>query len=374
MSGLRVGLESTSLLGPRTGIGTFTAGLARELVDLDLHLTLFALTWRGRHDLGAAAAELGAGGARVVTRPAPARPLRACWKRVEQPPIEWWAGPLDVVHGPNYVVPPTRRAARVVSVHDLTPMLFPELCTRDTLAYPRLVRRAAEHGAWLQVATNHVAGELADWLGWQPDRLAVIPVGAPDAQLGDGTAGRRIAGFDRYVLALGTVEPRKNMPLLVAAFDEVAAQRPGLGLVIAGPQGWGEQALTEALGRARHRGQVRRLGWVDAADRAHLLAGARALAYPSRYEGFGIPPLEAMAAGTPVVTSDQGTLVEVTADAALHVPVDAVEPLAEALATLDSDEARRAELIEAGRRRAAHFTWGGIGRAMAELYGRAARG
>lgn len=369
---LRVGLEATSLLGARTGIGTFTAGLARGLSDAGrVDLSLFALTWRGRRGLGPAARDLGIE-ARVVTRPAPARPLREAWKRGEAPPVEWWTGPLEVVHGPNYVTPPARRAARVVSVHDLTPMRFPELCTRDTLDYPRLVRRAAEHGAWLHVATDHVAGEVGEWLGWAPERLVVVPVGAPDALRGDAAAGRRLAGHDRYVLALGTVEPRKNLPLLVAAFDEAAAARPGLGLVIAGPEGWGEAALQEALGRARHAAQVNRLGWVTGEQRADLLAGARCLAYPSRYEGFGIPPLEAMAVGTPVVTSDQGTLVEVTGDAALHVGVDDAPALAEALVTLDVDEGRRAALADAGRRQAAGYTWPGIAEAMAAVYQRAA--
>src|SRR5690606_5658970 len=129
---------------------------------------------------------------------------------------------------------------------------------------------------------------------------------------------------------------------------------------IAGPEGWGEEALQSALAGARHAHRVRRLGWVSAEDRAHLLTGARCLAYPSRYEGFGIPPLEAMATGTPVVTSDQGTLVEVTADAALHVPVDDAAALAEALVALDADEERRAALVAAGHRRAATFTWEGI--------------
>ncbi|MPY93251.1 MAG: glycosyltransferase [Acidimicrobiia bacterium] len=374
MSRLRVGLEATSLLGPRTGIGTYTAGLARALGEAGrVDLVLFALTWRGRHGLGRAAAELGLD-ARVVTRPAPARPLRESWKRAEAPTLEWWTGSLDVVHGPNYVVPPTRRAARVVSVHDLTPMLFPELCTRDTLDYPRLVRRAAEHGAWLQVATRHVAGELGEWLGWEPERLAVVPVGAPAAVTGDPAIGRRLAGFERYVLALGTVEPRKNLPLLVEAFDRAAPERPGLGLVIAGPAGWGEEALQAALGRARHADRVRRLGWVSADDRSHLLTGARCLAYPSRYEGFGIPPLEAMASGTPVVTSDQGTVVEVTAGAALHAAVDDASELAAALVTLDADEGRRAALVAAGRLRAATFTWEGIASAMTRLYERAAKG
>ncbi len=370
---LRLGLDATSLLGPRTGIGTYTAGLARALADAGrVHLTLFALTWRGRDGLGAAAEELGVR-ARIVTRPAPARPLREAWKRADLPPLEWWTGPLDVVHGPNYVVPPTRRAAQVVSVHDLTPMLFPELCTRDTLDYPRLVRRAADRGATLQVATHQVARELTDWLGRTPERLAVVPVGAPAPQAGDAAAGRALAGFDRYVLALGTVEPRKNMPLLVEAFDRAAGERPGLGLVIAGPPGWGEDELTAAVAGAHHRDSINRVGYVTVEQRGDLLRGARCLAYPSRYEGFGIPPLEAMATGTPVVTSDQATLVEVTGDAALHAAVGDADELAAALVRLDGDEDLREMLVGRGLACASTYTWEGIAAAMTDVYEAAGR-
>ena len=149
----------------------------------------------------------------------PARPLRAAWRLADHPVTELWTGAVDVVWGPNFVVPPARRAAEVVTVHDLTPLHFPELCHRDTLAYPALVRRAVARGALVQTDSEAVAAEVRDWLGVAPERVVAVPLGVDPPATGDPAAGRRRAGAARYVLALGTVEPRKDLPTLVAAFD-----------------------------------------------------------------------------------------------------------------------------------------------------------
>src|SRR5947209_3258652 len=142
---LRVALDATPLLGTRTGVGAFTAGTLEALSEhTSLELLAFALTWRGRGDLDVVLPL----GVKRVQRPMAARPLRFAWRHVDAPSIERWTGRVDVVHGTNFVVPPARRAARVVTVHDLTPLRYPELCTRDTLAYPDLLRRAVRRGAW----------------------------------------------------------------------------------------------------------------------------------------------------------------------------------------------------------------------------------
>jgi glycosyltransferase involved in cell wall biosynthesis len=373
---IRVAVDVTSLLGHETGVGSFAREVVRRLAPrTDLDLRLFTVTWRGRDRVAAIAAELGLPPDMVATRPLAARPARELWKRVDGPPIEWWTGPVDVVWGPNFVVPPTRSAARVATVHDLTPLHLPELCTRDTLDYPVLIRRAVRRGAYLQTDSRAIAHEVRHWLrlpAEQADRIVAVPLGVSAVGGGDAEAGRRRAGARDYVLALGTVEPRKDLPTLVRAFDRAAAQRPDLHLVVAGPDGWGVEAFDAAVAAARHRERVRRSGWVDGPARADLLAGARALAYPSRYEGFGLPPLEAMALGVPVVTSDLPVLEEVTGDAALHVPVGDADALAGALVRLDTDAALRADLAARGRARARCFTWDSCAEGIAALLKRAA--
>ncbi len=366
---LRVALDATPLLGPRTGVGNFTAALLEHLADrADVAVSGYGVTWRGRRRL---AAVLPAG-VRACSRPMAARPLRWAWERHDGPPIEWWTGRLDVVHGTNFVVPPTSRGAAVVTVHDLTPLRFPELCDPASLAYPTLVRRALARGAWVHAVSRFVASEVVDLLGADPDRVVAVHSGVPALRPADPADGHRLAGADRYVLALGTVEPRKDLPGLVQAFDTVAAARPELRLVLAGPDGWGSEALAQAVDVARHRDRVVRLGWVGVDQRAALLAGASVLAYPSRYEGFGFPPLEAMAIGVPVVATTAGALPEVVGDAATLVPVGDVDALAGALAALLDDPQLRATHVEAGHRRVAGYDWDRTAVAMVELYRRAA--
>jgi len=400
---LRLAVDATPLLGARTGVGTFTScALGALAARPDLDVRAFAVSWRRRRGI---IPHLPAG-VGVVERGMPARPLHLAWRRVDAPTLEWWTGPLDVVHGTNFVVPPTRHAARVVTVHDLTTVHFPALCDPATLAYPALVRRALARGGWVHTPSRFVAAEVVEVLGADPDRVRAVhhgvpPVGgdgaAPSTGAHDGAAPANgaadraapedgaasptggapeatsgSAGSRPYVLALGTIEPRKDLPSLVRAFDAVAGERPDLELVVAGPDGWGVGAFEAAVEAARHRGRVRRVGWLAGRDRDRLLRGAHVFAYPSLYEGFGLPPLEAMAAGVPVVTTTAGALPEVVGDAAVLVPVGDVDSLAEALARVVDDDDVRAGLVERGRRRVAAFSWESCAEGLAGVYHEAA--
>lgn len=373
---LRVALDATPLLGRATGVGVFCQGALGALAGRPgVDVRAFAVSWRRRGGIDAALPE----GVTAVQHPMPARPLHALWAHADLPPLEWFVGSVDVAHGTNFVVPPTRRAAAVVSVHDLTPLRYPELCDDATLAYPGLIGRALRRGAWVHADSAFVAAEVVEAFGADPERVQVVHPGVPALpDLAPDEVRQVLArmlppGTERYCLAIGTAEPRKDLPGLVRAFDTVAAHQADVALVLAGPPGWGEEAVEEAVAASPARRRIVRTGWVEQHDLAALLSGASVLAYPSLYEGFGFPPLQAMRAGVPVVATRAGSLPEVLGDGALLVNPGDVDALAAALDACLGDPALRASLVAAGSARSAGYSWERCGAGLEALY-RAAAG
>jgi glycosyltransferase involved in cell wall biosynthesis len=349
----------------RTGVGQVTGHLVGSLAArADVEVVAYAVSRSGRRLLDG----LLPAGVRAGTSPIPARAAVAAWRHVPYPRLESWTGPVDVLHATNYVAPPTRSPA-VVTVHDLTFVRHPELCEPwARRAFAPLVSRAVRRGATLHVVSDFVRDEVLEIYGVPPHQVVRVYLGLAATGGGDALAGRRLTGADRYVLALGAIEPRKNLPRLVAAFDRVAGRDPGLRLVVAGPDGWGFEAFTDAVAAAQHRDRIVRLGYVEDAQRRDLLAGATALAYPSLYEGFGHPPLEAMGAGVPVVAARAGALPEVLGDAAvLTDPLD-VDGLADAIEQVVSDEDLRTELVDRGLARVDRYSWSRAADELVALY------
>jgi glycosyltransferase involved in cell wall biosynthesis len=281
----------------------------------------------------------------VSRLPLARRPLVAAWERGLPPRVRG-----DVVHAPTPLFGPTR-GALVVTVHDAVPWTHPSTLTRRGVAWHRrMVERAATEAALVVVPTQAVADELAHHLRL-PDVLVVGEGVSGDLAL-PPDADERAAALglpDRFLLTVATLEPRKGLEQLVAALARVPAAPP---LLCVGQPGWGGVQVADVA--SRYGVDVRALGRVPDADLAVLLSRASALVVPSLAEGFGLPLLEGMAAGTPVLTSDAPALVEVGAGAALAVPL---EQLPDGLAQVLDDGALRARLAAAGPVRAADFSW-----------------
>ena len=364
-------MDALPLLGSPTGVGAFCLGALRSLSQQEeLRVTAFAVT-RGR---SADVRERLPSGVALAQGPMPARPLHALWSRCPLPPLELFVGNVDVVHGTNSQVPPTFRAAPVVTVHDLTPVRFPELTNRLSPDYRALIHLALRRGAWVHTDSEFVAREVIDTFGVPAYRVRGVAPGIPPLPALTQEVARSVVEQElgqeppRYLLAVGTAEPRKDLPGLVRAFDDVARQDPDLRLVLVGAPGWGEHALTESIDAAQYRDRIVRTGWVGDVTLSAFLTRAAVLVYPSIYEGFGFPPLQAMAAGVPVVASSAGSLPEVLGGAAWLFEQGDHDKLVAALLRTLRDDVVRERLVRKGHARADMFNWSQFGLGMSKLY------
>jgi glycosyltransferase involved in cell wall biosynthesis len=277
---------------------------------------------------------------------------RTSWSRLGRPPVEVGVGPLDVFHFSDWMYPPQRGGLRATTVHDLVPLRFPEWVEPTTLRMHRLkYENTARTCDRVFVNSRFTGSEVVELLG-VPERRVVVAYPGIDPRFRPD--GERADLGGPYVLGVSTLEPRKNLPALVAAFGVLRQRRPELTLVLAGLEGWEERPLA-AEG-------VRLLGFVSDEELARFYRGASAFAYPSRFEGFGIPIVEALASGTPAVVSSHPSLDEASGDAALRADPDDPEAFAAALeAALDSPRGMGVE-------HAARFTWRACGEAVLAGY------
>jgi glycosyltransferase involved in cell wall biosynthesis len=322
---MRVGLDVSPLVQTRAGTARYVRGLQQHAEGVDYVPLRFG----------------GAGRPVAVLRDAAWYPLLLP-RRTKT---------LDLLHCPTFRAPLRSPVPLVVTVHDLAVLRHPETFNRWTRTYSRVaVPRVARAAARVIAVSEFTRAETLSLLGVDPGRVDVVPNGIEPAFTAEGPAAE-----GDYLLAVGTLEPRKNLGRVAEA-----ARRLGVELRIAGARGWGNVALPT---------HVRTLGFISDEELARLYRGARCLVYPSLYEGFGIPILEAMACGTPVVTSRGGATEETAGGAA--VLVDPRDP-ASIAAGIEDAQQRRDELRGAGFARARQFSWAESARATVAVYREAA--
>lgn len=336
---MRVAYDCGPLLDASTGVGRYTRELGGALEARGVELARYAVSYGGPQTPG------------VARWRVPARVMQAAWKRLDLPAVTRLTGPTDLVHGTNFILPALGGRPGVLTVHDLSFFRSDTFPGGERLR--TLVPWSVSRAAVVLTPTRAIAGELMERYGLEEGRIVVTPEGVSPSFFGaaplSATALGAMGTGERLVVAAGTLEPRKNLARLLEAWRAARLADKGWTLLVAGPPGWGPE-LAPTPG-------VSLLGWLGDETLPGLLAAAEFFCYPSLYEGFGLPPLEAMAAGTPVLAGGYSAASEVLGEAALIVdPLD-VDALGGALERLASDDDLRQRLGRAGRRRAAGYSW-----------------
>ncbi len=354
---MRVLIDYRPALSERSGVGEYAHRLVCALLarfpprntDRPLDLTLFSSSWKDRltplSDLA---------GASIVDCRVPVSVLNFAWHRLDWPKAETLTGrAFDVTHSLHPLLMPSHDSARIVTIHDLNFLNYPQ-GTRAEIRrdYPVFVRAHAHRADRILTISDYTAREIERRLGVPRDRIAVCHPGAP-------AWPARTASPDRgYVLFLGTLEPRKNIGGLLDAYERLAARRRDLPqLLLAGRATDAARGWLERLTKAPLEGLVKHIGYVQPDDRRSLYEGARLLVQPSFDEGFGLPVLEAMTVGVPVVASERGAIPEVLGDAGLLIDPDEPDALAGAIERMIDDGALAAASAAKGADRARRFTW-----------------
>ncbi len=366
---MRIAIDATPLIAQPTGVGTFVAGLIDSLKGFanpglapskitgtngSIEVVEYALNTPQRFRNWLKTRQNGTGRINPERHMMWLPPSVAPWMWRYLPiPVERKLGSLDVVHGTSFMVPPARSALRVVTVHDLTYLMRDEVPRRVSW-WDYYVRQAIDTGAVVHTQSQYVADEVAQH--YNTERIgAVRPAVEPRDPEYIAALRQGRESDPPYILALGFSQPRKRLPLLVSAFEQAYKQLSGQGLDcqlrIVGPPGLDEAAVLERIGQlpSSIRARVDRRGWVPAQERDRLLTRAAVLAFPSIYEGFGYPALEAMALEVPVVAAAAGSLPEAVGDAALLVPPDDVQALTQALVQVVSSVDLQADLKRKGK-------------------------
>jgi len=355
---MRIGIDFTPAIQQQAGIGRYTRELVRALARLDTVQPVRAVPGKP----GRERSQPASGPITSAFGPSPSPiagwPFSGSGLRLPVP-VETFTGAVDIFHSPDFVLPPVRRARTVLTVHDLSFLTTPQTSEPALRAYlSEAVPRAVARADHILADSRSTKRDLVTHLNADPEKITVVYPGVdPRFQRLEEPAIAEVRtryGLERpFVLSVGTLQPRKNYPTLIEAFARLSS----VDLVIAGGPGWLYQEIFDTVDRLGMGERVSFLGLVRDEDLPALYNAAEVLAMPSLYEGFGLPVLEALACGTPVVTSDVSSLPEVACDAALLVSPHDVEGISQALLRALTDQELRAALRERGLIQAKQFTW-----------------
>jgi len=375
---LRVAIDYAAAVHQGAGVGRFVRSLVDAMVPLDpdTHFLLFYGPEGARKDAPTAPRA-----PNVSSRPLwlSQRTLNVLWYKLGVPvPVDALTGPADVFHFPDFVLPPVRRGATVVTVHDLSFLLVPECADERLRAHlERIVPISVRQADYVTADSENTRNDLMTLLDVPPERVEVVYSGVDrrfrpiEDEVILETARRKYGLHFPFMLYVGTIEPRKNLRRLLQAYTILRQQRRARHkLVLAGGLGWLYEDILQDVEELVAEQEVVYLGRIPDDDLPVLYSLCDVFVFPSLYEGFGLPPLEAMACGTPVICSNSSSLPEVVGDAGILVSAEDVDGLADAMGALLNDPDRRAMLAQRALERAHRFTWEAAAERMLNIYHR----
>jgi len=355
---MRICLDIQSAVSQRAGVGRYTRKLAEQLGRLaqDDVFRLFYFDFQKKGEPFEAP-----GAEQRAVRWCPGRIAQLAWKTIGWPPFNWFSGEADLYHFPNFILPPLGKGKTVVTIHDMSFLRYPQFAEPKNQRYlSARIRSTVQRADAILTDSSFSAGEIEALLSVDASRIHAVHLGIDPSFCRPGKDRIRATldrfGIDRpYLLSVGTIEPRKNLPFLVDVFERLA-EFDGL-LVLAGMPGWRCDPIFERLRNSSRSNSIRYLRYVPDEDLPALYSGAEAFLVSSHYEGFGFPPLEATACGTPVLSSTGGSLPEVLGSAAKLLPEFEAEQWANEIRHVLQDSALRERMLDAGLQQARSYDW-----------------
>jgi glycosyltransferase involved in cell wall biosynthesis len=372
-------MDAVPLIG-RTGIGNIAYYTLRALLNVEdrLFYTLYYIQYnqRVRKPIEKFVGE------RVRCRyfRLPSRLTIPWWSRIKWPPIEWFVGRADIVHGTNQFLPPSRHAKKVLTIYDLTALSHPSTHTeRSRWVAMSSIGVSLERADLVISISQNTSKELVQWFQYPEERIRIVypgvdfkrfhPLGASDDLEKEKTVLHKYCIPDEFMLCIGTLEPRKNIERLIEACHLLKQNGISIPpLVLIGGRGWLYNTIFKKVIDLKMQDEVIFAGFIGHEDLPVILRLSYLFVYPSLYEGFGIPPLEAMASAVPVVTSNVSSLPEVVGNTAIMVNPLSVESIANGIRKGVEEAALRDYLIVKGLERAQDFTWERTARDTLSVY------
>jgi glycosyltransferase involved in cell wall biosynthesis len=366
---MKICLDIQPAIAQQAGVGRYTAMLAKHLGPCTKGdtLSLFYFDFKNRgHGMRIP------GAVDLPYRRIPGRFIQFAWKTLHVPDFSRFAGDHDVYHFTNFIIPPLKRGKAVVSIHDVSFARYPEFAERKNLKYlnSRIGDTVNRADAIITIS-QFSADEIVELLGADRSKIHVTHLGIPDSfkrQDGEKII-KTLESFSingPYLLCVGTIEPRKNHSFLIDVF-EMLDKFDGY-LVIAGMPGWQYEPILRKILGSRKADRIRWLRYVSDSDLTSLYSGAEAFVFPSHYEGFGFPPVEAMACGTPVITSSGGSLAEICGNGAIVLNEFDKELWAWNIMKVLTDKSLRQDLAVKGPEQAAKYRWDETARKTVDIY------